>query len=111
VLIHGGEKKRRPGKKLLPVCARKYRRGACHGDDEVRRSMTGETRPDVVDHGIFGRADKPRGTHDDLDDVYGAPSALVQTDAEVAGELINNQNPAVERLQHQNLLDRGLTFA
>ena len=66
---------------------------------------------DVVDDGLFGRADKPRRAHDDLNDVHGSPGALVEAHAELAGEMIENQVPAVERLQHQDLLDRGLSFA
>jgi hypothetical protein len=60
---------------------------------------------------LFGRADKPSRAHDDLDDVHRVPGALVQAYAEVAGEVVESQVPTVERLQHQDLLDRGLSFA
>ena len=93
------------------MLAREYSRGAADGHDEVRGRTIGVHGSDVVDDGLFGRADKPRRAHDDLNDVHGFPGALVQADAEVAGEVIENQVPAVERLQHQDLFDRGLSFA
>ena len=36
---------------------------------------------------------------------------MVQFDTEVAGEEVGNQIAAVERLQHQDLFDGGLSFA
>ena len=98
------------------MLAREYSRGAAGRHDEVRGRPIGVNGSDVVDDGLFGRADKPCRAHDDLDDVHGFPDALVQADAELAGELIENQVPAVERLQHQDLfdggmLDRRLSFA
>ncbi|MGZ5083813.1 MAG: hypothetical protein ACXWBZ_10615, partial [Usitatibacter sp.] len=109
-LIHRGEEERRPREKLPPIPAREYRRGARGGHDEVRR-MIDVHGSDVVDEGSVGRADKPRRAHDDLDDVHGLPDSLVQTYAKVAGEVIDDQVPAVQRLQHQYLLDHGLRFA
>ena len=71
----------------------------------------GEGGSDVVDDRLFGRADKPCRAHDDLNDVHGSPGALVQVDAEVAGEVVEDQVAAIERLQHQDLSDRGRSFA
>ena len=66
----------------------------------------GEGGSDVVDDRLFGRADKPCRTDDDLDDVHGLSGTLVQFDAEVAGEVVHRQVAAVERLQQQDLSDR-----
>jgi len=60
---------------------------------------------------LFRRADEPCRAHDDLNDVHGLPGALVQADAEGGCEVIEGQVPAVERLQHQDLFDLGLSFA
>jgi hypothetical protein len=49
--------------------------------------------------------------YNDLNHVHGFSRSLVQADAEDAGEVIENQVPAVQRLQHQDLLDRRLSFA
>ena len=110
-LIHRGEEERRPREKLPPMLAREYSRGAAGSHNEVRGRPIGIHGSDVVDDGLFGRADKPCRAHDDLNDVHGFPGSLVQAYAEVAGEVIENQVPAVERLQHQDLFDRGLSFA
>jgi hypothetical protein len=55
---------------------------------------------------LFGGADEPCRTYDDLNDVHGLPDALVQADAEGGREVVEGQVPAVERLQHQDLVDR-----
>ena len=106
-LIDGREQERRVGKELLAILAREDRRGAGDRHDEVRLGTIGEGGSDVVDDRLFGRADKPGRADDDLDDVHGCPGALVQVDTEVAGEGVDNQVAAVERLQHQHLSDRG----
>ena len=63
----------------------------------------GEGGSDVVDDRLFRRADRPYRAHDDLDDVHRASGALVQFDAEIAGEMVDGQVAAGERLQHQDL--------
>ena len=104
-LIDGREQERRVGKELLSILAREDRGGAADRHDQVRLGTIDEGGSDVVDDRLFGRADKPCRAHDDLDDVHGSLGALVQFDAEVAGELVNDQVAAVERLQHQDLPD------
>ena len=90
-LIDGREQERRVGKELLSILAREDRGGAGDRDDQVRLGTIGEGGSDVVDDRLFWRADKPCRTHDDLDDVHGLLGALVQFDAEVAGELVHRQ--------------------
>ena len=85
--------------------------GPADRHDEVRLGPIGEDGSDVVDNLSLWRADKPSRADDDLDDVHGCPGALVQFYTEVAGEVVDNQIAAVERLQHQDLSDRGLGFA
>ena len=63
---------------------------------------------DEVDDRLLRRADKPCRTHDDLNDVDRSPGALVELDTETAGEMVDNQVTAVERLQQQDLSDRCL---
>ena len=109
--IDGREQERRVGKELLSILAREYRRGAGDRHDQVRLGTIGEGGSDVVDHRLFGRADKPCRTDDDLHDVHGSAGALVQIDAEVAGEVSSDQVAAGERLQHQDLPDRRLRVA
>ena len=92
-LIDGREQERRVGKELLSILAREYRRGAGDRHDEVRLGTIGEGGSDVVDDRLFRRADKPCRTHDDLNDVHGSPGALVQVDAEVAGEVVEIRLP------------------
>ena len=110
-LIEGREQQRRVGKELLSILAREYRRGA--GTATMRsglgRSTIGGTNE--VDHRLFGRADKPRRTHDHLNDVHRPLRAPVQVDTEVAGEVIEDHVAAIERLQQQDLSDRRLRFA
>ena len=108
LLIDRREQRRRVGKELLSILAREDRGGAGDRYNQVRLGTIGEGGSDVVDHRLFWRADRPRWTHDDLDDVHGPPGALVQLDAEVAGELVHRDVAAVERLQHQHLADRRL---
>ena len=88
-LIDGREQERRVGKELLSILAREDRGGAGDRHDEVRLGTIGEGGSDVVDDRLFRRADRPCRTHDDLDDVHGLLGALVQFDAEVAGELVD----------------------
>ena len=93
------------------MLAREHSRRAAGSHDEVRGRATGKNRSNVVDEVLVGRADKSCGPHDHLDDVHGLPDALVQVYTETAGEVIERQGPAVERLQYQNVFDRGLRFA
>ena len=109
--IDGREQERRVGKELLSILAREYRRGAADCHDEVRLGTIGEGGSDEVDDRLFRRADEPCRAHDDLNDVDGCPGTLVQVDAEVAGEVVEDQVAAVERLQQQDLSDRRLRFA
>ena len=44
-------------------------------------------------------------------DVHGPFDALVKVDAEVASEVVDRQAATVERLQHQDLLNRRLRLA
>ena len=89
-LIDGREQERRVGKELLSILAREDRRGAGDRHDQVRLGTIGEGGSDVVDDRLFRRADKPCRAHDDLDDVHGSLGALVQVDAEVAGEVVHS---------------------
>ena len=74
------------------------------------RSAIGGT--DEVDDRLFRRADKPCRTHDDLNDVHRRSRTLVQVDPEVAGEVVEDQVAAIERLQQQEpASDRRLRFA
>ena len=93
------------------MLASEYSRGAADSHDEVWRRPIGVHGSDVVDDRLLGRGDKPSLAYDDLNDVHGFRDALVQVYPELAGELIENQVPAIERLQNQNLFDRGLGFA
>jgi hypothetical protein len=90
------------------MLAREISCGAADTHDEVRGRTIGINGSDVVDDRLFGGTDKPDLAHDDLKHVYGFPGTLVQRYAKVAGELIENQVPAVQRLQHQDLFDRRL---
>ena len=49
---------------------------------------------------------EPRRPHADLNVVDGSADMLIQVDTEVAGEMIENEIAAVERLQQQDLPDR-----
>ena len=91
------------------MLAREDRRRAGDSHDELWLGTIGERGSDVVDDRLFRRADKSCRTDDDLNDVHGSLGALVQVDAEVAGEVVDRQAATVERLQHQDLLDRGLS--
>ena len=99
------------GKELLSIRAREYRGGAGDRYNQVRLGTIDEGGSDVVDHRLFRRTDRPCWTHDDLDNVDGPLGALVQFDTEVAGELVDRDIAAVERLQHQHLADRRLRVA
>jgi len=93
------------------MLASEYSRGAADSHDEVWRRPIGVHGSDVVDDGLLGRGDKPSLANDDLNDVHGSRDVLVQVDPELAGELIEHQVPAVERLQNQDLVDGGLCVA
>ena len=99
------------GKSCSSILAREYGRGAGDSHDEVRLGTIGEGGTDEVDDRLFRRADKPCRTDDDLNEVHRCPGALIQVDAEVAGKVVENHVAAVERLQHQDLSDRRLSFA
>ena len=109
--IDGREQDRRVGKELLSIFAREDRGRAGDRDDQVRLRTVNEGGSDVVDHRLFWRADKPCWPHHDLHDVHRLRRALVQFDAEVAGELVHRERASVERLQHQHLADRRLGVA
>ena len=104
------EEERCVGKELLSMPAGEDRRRAGDSYDELRLGTIGEHGSDVVDDGSFRRADESCRADDDLDDVHGTLEALVEVDAEVAGEVVHRQAATVERLQHQDLVDRGLSF-
>ena len=87
------------------MLASEYSRGAADSHDEVWRRPIGVHGSDVVDDGLLGRGDKHSLANDDLNDVHGSRDVLVQVDPELAGELIEHQVPAVERLQNQDLFD------
>ena len=110
-LIHRGKEKRSLREKLRPMLARECSRRAADGHDEIRRRPIDIHGSDVIDDGLFGRVDKPCRANDDLNDMHGFPGSLVQTYTEVAGEVVKNQIPAIQRLQHQDLFDRRLSFA
>ena len=109
-LIDSREQERRIGKKLLPILARKYCRGAGDSHDQVRLETIREGGSDVVDDRLFRRDDEPCRAHDDLDDVHGSLGDLVEVYAEVAGEIVERHVAAIERLQHQDLSDGRLRF-
>ena len=98
--IHRREQERRVGKELRPILAREYRRGAGDGDHEIGRRPIGIRGTYEVDDCLLGRTDKPRRTHDDLNHVRRiARRALVQFDTKVAGEVVDDQDAAIEGLQ------------
>ena len=103
LLIDGCEQEGRVGEELLSIFPCEYGRGSSDSHDEVRLGAIGEGGTDEVDDRLFRRDDKPCWSHDDLDDVHRCADALDQVDAEVAGEPVENQVAAVERLQHQDL--------
>ena len=64
----------------------------------------GEGGADVVDNRGFGRADEPRWSDDDLDDVQGSADALVEVYPEIGGEGVEDHAAAIDPLQQQDLL-------
>jgi hypothetical protein len=57
---------------------------------------------------LLGRTDKPRRTHDDLNHVRRlARRALVQFDTKVAGEVVDDQDAAIEGLQSRTCRTGG----
>ena len=105
-LIDGREQERRAGKEQLSVPAREHRGGAGDRHDEVRLRAIGERGQDEVHHRLFRRAHRPCRTHHDLNEVHRLSGPVVQFDTKIRGEVVENQVAAVERLQHQDLLDR-----
>ena len=78
--------------------------------DELGLGTIGEGGSDVVDDRLFGRADEPCRSDDDLDDVHGSADALVgQVCPEVAGEGIDDEAAAVDSLQQEDLLHVRMT--
>src|SRR6476661_2173717 len=73
--------------------------------------MVDEKGADVVDYRLVWRGDRPSWADHDLHDVHMLRSALVQFDAEVAGEVIHRESAPIEGLQHQHLADRRLGVA
>ena len=110
-LVHRSEQERCLGEKLAPILAREYSRRSAHRHDEVRGRTIGVDRSDVVDDRLVRRADEPCGSDDDLNDVHGLACLPVQANAKVAGELIEDEIPAVQRMQHEDLLRCGLGIA
>ena len=110
-LVDGREEERHVGKQLRPVSACEGRRGARDRHDQVRLGTIHVGGSDEIDDGLFRRGDESRGSHGDLDEIDRAPDLLIQVDAEVGGEVIENQVAAVDRLQHQHLSGDGLGLA
>ena len=94
-LIDGREQERGVGKELLSILAREDRRRAGDRHDELRLGTIGEGGSDVVDDRLFGCADEPCWSNDDLDDVHGSADALVEVCPEVGVEGIEDQAAAV----------------
>ena len=103
-LVDSREHERCVGKELLSILAREDRRRAGDRHDELRLGTIGEGGSDVVDDRVFGRADEPRWSDDDLDDVHGSADALVEVYPEVGGEGVEDHAAAIDRLQQQDLL-------
>src|SRR5678815_2699478 len=93
------------------MLARENCRRTGESHNQVRLGMIGEGGSDVVNNRFLGSAHKPRWTDDNLNEVHGPARALVEIYAEIGSEGINHQSAAIERLQHQDLPDRGLSFA
>ena len=103
-LIDGREQERRVGEELLSILAREYRAGPATVTIRSGLGRFGESGLGCSRRAACSDAPTdPVGAHDDLDDVHGLFGALVQVDAEVAGELVDRQVAAVDRLQHQQL--------
>ena len=95
-LVDRREEERGVGKELRSMPPREDRRRAGDSHDELRLGTIGERRTDVLDDGPLGRADESCRADDDLNDVHGSLDALVEVDAEVAGEVIHSQAATVE---------------
>ena len=110
-LIDSGEQKRRIGKELLAMLARKDRGRARESDDQVRLGTGGVHGANVIDDRLLRRPDKPCGTHHDLNDIDGSSDALLQVDPKIGGQVVIDQNATFERLQQQDLPGRGRRLA
>ncbi len=111
----GREHERCVGKELLSILAREDRRGSSDRHDELWLGTVGEGGLDVVDDRLFGGADEPGRTDDDLDDVHRPADALVEVHPEVGGKGVDDDAAAIDPLQQQDLLhvrmDDGLRLA
>ena len=107
-LIGSREQQWGVGKELLSIFAGEYCRWAGNRHNQVRPGSTNVGGTNEVDHRLFGRANKPRRTHNDLNDIYRLLRTPVQIDTEIAGEAIDDQVASIERLQQQNLSNRRL---
>ena len=94
---------------MRTVFACELRGGTCNGHDEIRRRPTGIGGTNVIDDCLFRCANKPRRPHRHLDDVHRLAGALVQFDAKLTREVVEYQVAAIERLQDQDLANRGLS--
>ena len=92
------------GKELLSILAREDRRRSSDRHDELGLGTIGEGGSDVVDNRLFGCADEPGRTDDDLDDVHRSADALVEVHPEVGGEGVDDDAAAIDPLQQQDLL-------
>ena len=92
------------GKELLSILAREDRRRSSDRHDELGLGTIGEGGSDVVDNRLFGCADEPGRTDDDLDDVHRSADALVEVHPEVGGEGVDDDAAAIDSLQQQDLL-------
>ena len=96
------------------ICCRCLRANVAAGPPTVTMrsgGAVGERGADIVDDGLFRCDDKSCRTDGDLDDVHCRPRAFLEIDAEIGGEGVERQVAAVERLQHQDLPHRRLSFA
>ena len=99
------------GKSSLMVLARENRRGSGERHDQIRTGTTGEGGANEIDHCFFRRTHKPGLTYGELNVVDRSSDAPIQVEPEVAGEMIEYEIAAVERLQHQDLAHRRLRSA
>ena len=93
-------------KQPRPVSAREGERRAPDRHDQIRLGTIHVGGSDEIDDRLFRRGDESRRPHIDLTEIDRAPDPLIHLDAEVGGEVIENQVAALDRLQHQHLASR-----